>query len=89
MYYALNYCGGKVTLTSFFNEFIKKSLDTEAELWHALHVLVPFYVLCKVIVLDWTVKCYVCDRIIIFKTVSVFYCHYLLLLIYRMSGMHL
>lgn len=51
-------------------------------IWH-------FYILCWVIVLDWTVKYCVWGWVVIFITVLVFYCHYLLLLIYRMSCMHL
>lgn len=66
------------------------SLSPVLEWVHVLHALShSFYVSCWVIVLDWTVKCCRWGWTVIFITVFVFYRHYLLLLIYRMSRMHL
>lgn len=72
--------------------FLKKSKSrpsTGMEIHTACFHMWHFYVLCWVIVLDWTVKYYVGGWVVIFITVLVFYHHYLLLLIHRMSCMHL
>lgn len=64
-------------------------IHTYAYMHTACLYIWDFHVLCWVIVLDWTVKYCVWGWVVIFITVSVFHCHYLLLLIYRMRCMHL